>query len=103
MGGIRLMAKLIILKGLPASGKSTYCNECLKDKSFKRINKDSIRLMLGGEGWYEDHKDEKLVHDIYIANIKYALEKGYNVLCDATQLAAKNEKELRLIARGFDA
>lgn len=96
------MSKVIILKGLPASGKSTYCNEKLADPAYKRVNKDAIRHMLAGDGYY-DKPDEKLVHDLYLSNIKYCLEKGYNVLCDATQLAVKNETELRKIALGYDA
>lgn len=35
------MSKLLMLKGLPASGKSTYAKE-LSDKGWIRVNKDDI-------------------------------------------------------------
>src|SRR5688500_13874199 len=95
------MPKLIILKGLPASGKSHLAKELLKDPSYRRVNKDSFRTMLNNYDY--ENSDEKLVHNLYITSIKYCLEAGYNTICDATNLAASNEKELRLIARSFGA
>lgn len=39
------MPKLLVLKGLPASGKSTYAKE-LVNKGWKRVNKDDLRAMI---------------------------------------------------------
>lgn len=43
------MSKLIITRGLPASGKSTWAKQwVLEDPEHRvRINQDDIRLMLG--------------------------------------------------------
>ena len=40
------MKKLLMLKGLPASGKSTYAKELVKEQGFVRANKDDLRAML---------------------------------------------------------
>ena len=36
--------KLIVLKGLPASGKTTYAEELVDNDNYVRINRDTIRL-----------------------------------------------------------
>lgn len=42
------MNKVIILYGPPASGKSTWAKEFIKEKTqWIRVNRDDIRLMCG--------------------------------------------------------
>lgn len=57
------MSKLIITRGLPASGKSTWARQwVLEDPKHRvRINQDDIRLMLGK---YWVPKREPLVQHI---------------------------------------
>jgi len=43
--------KVLILKGLPASGKSTYAKELVAKGNWKRINKDDLRAMLDCSKW----------------------------------------------------
>lgn len=78
------MNKLIILKGLPACGKSTYAKE-LVDKGYKRVNKDEIRLMVDNGKWSK--ANEKLVQDIEFKMVVDFLEKGHNVVVDDTNFA----------------
>ena len=40
------MAKLLVLSGLPASGKTTKCMELLAHGNTVRLNKDLMRNML---------------------------------------------------------
>jgi len=55
------MKKVILTKGLPASGKTTWAKKVLKDNpgAYKRINKDELRLMLDGGKW--SHDNEKFI------------------------------------------
>lgn len=80
--------KLLILKGIPGSGKSTFARNFIKNNSEKWviINRDLIRSMLGN---YWVPKREKLITDIeYYSTIK-AFKRGYNVIIDATNLNPK--------------
>lgn len=79
------MKQVIILMGLPASGKSTFANEFVKKhKDWVRVNKDQIRLETEFDGpWY---KKEKLVHSKQCDLIRQYLDDGKNVIIDNTHL-----------------
>ena len=82
------MSKLIITRGLPASGKSTWAKQwVLEDPEHRvRINQDDIRLMLG-KYWIPSR--EKLVQEIQFDAIVEALSRGFNVVIDNTNLNKK--------------
>jgi len=72
------MGKVIILQGLPGSGKSTWAKErCANDNRVKRINKDDLRAMLGG-----DHSRglETLVKATRNFILKQAMMLGYDTI-----------------------
>ena len=75
------MSKLIICRGLPASGKSTWAKQwVLEDPEHRvRINQDDIRLMLG-KYWVPSR--EKLVQEIQFDAIIEALSKEFDVVLD---------------------
>lgn len=90
------MAKIIMLKGLPASGKSTWAKEKVKTGNYMRISKDDIReKMLGG---YTPRKERDVLR---IRNnlIRQAIELGRNVIVDDTNLNSAHEKTIRRIAK----
>ncbi len=82
------MSKLIICRGLPASGKSTWAKQwVLEDPEHRvRINQDDIRLMLG-KYWVPSR--EKLVQEIQFDVIVEALSRGFDVVIDNTNLNKK--------------
>ena len=82
------MNKLIITRGLPASGKSTWAKQwVLEDPEHRvRINQDDIRLMLG-KYWVPSR--EKLVQHIQEEALIEALERGYDIVVDNTNLNKK--------------
>ncbi len=85
------MQKLLVLIGISGSGKSTYAKElCNSDKSYVRINRDSIREMLVGyQNFYkrDDVKQmETLVQKIIEHCVTSALSSGKNVVLDETNL-----------------
>lgn len=74
----------MILKGLPASGKSTWAKEhCSQNKDWIRVNRDDLRNMRGD---YWIPKQEKLITKWENSSIEIALHSGYNVILDATNL-----------------
>lgn len=88
------MSKLIICRGLPASGKSTWAKKwVLEDPEHRiRVNQDDIRLMLG-KYWVPSR--EKLVQEIQFDAILEALSRGFDVVIDNTNLNKK-------VLDGFD-
>ena len=49
--------KIVMLKGLPASGKSTLA-KMLAESGYYRINKDDIRKMLFGDTYKKKHEKQ---------------------------------------------
>ena len=82
------MVTLIVTRGLPASGKSTWSRKIVETfpGTHIRVNRDDIRNMLG-QYWVP--KREKVVSRIEKEAIVAGLEKGYNVIIDATNLNPK--------------
>jgi predicted kinase len=80
-----MKTKLIICRGCPASGKSTYSKQWVLEDPKKRVrvNRDDIRLMLG-KYWVPSR--EHLVTDIEWDSTIKALNSGYDVILDSTNL-----------------
>ena len=92
------MPKVIFLKGLPASGKSTWAINLVETEKgkWKRISKDSLRSMLDNNRW--SGKNEKFVIAIRNTLIVESLKAGWNVIVDDTNLNPIHEKVIREIA-----
>lgn len=91
------MQKIIMLKGLPASGKSTWAKEKINENSnYIRINKDDIRESITGK-WTS--KKEKIVISIRNSLIKAGISLGKNVIIDDTNLNPKHEQSLKALAQ----
>lgn len=97
------MKKIILLRGLPASGKSTWAKEMIKKNpgTFKRINKDDLRAMLDNSHWSRDN--EKFVIKMRDICIAEALNAGKHVIVDDTNLHAKHEIRMQEIAKAHNA
>ena len=82
------MNKLIICRGIPASGKTFWAKQwVLEDPEHRvRINQDDIRLMLG-KYWVPSR--EELVQHIQKEALIEALDRGYNIVVDNTNLNKK--------------
>ena len=92
------MKKLIMTKGLPGSGKSTWALKVLADNpgAYKRVNKDSLRDLIDGGKWSRDN--EKFILTVRDLIIHAALTAGKHVIVDDTNLAPKHESALRALA-----
>lgn len=90
------MAKMLVLKGCPAAGKSTFAREFIKDKKdWIIVNRDSIRRMFG-EYW--EPAREALVKNTEYQTIELALKYDWNVIVDDSNLNPFTIKELNEIA-----
>lgn len=97
------MPTLTMLKGLPASGKSTWAKEQVKlsKGKTKRVNKDDLRAMIDDGEWSKEN--EKFILSVRDSIIVDALFQHKNIIVDDTNLAPKHEKDLRHIAEELDA
>lgn len=95
--------KLILLKGLPASGKSTWAKErVLSDTNqWKRVNKDEIRKLVHCGQW--SGKLEKFVESVEYEIADKALTEGYNVIVDDTNFHPKHPERFRNLAGDMNA
>lgn len=92
------MKKVIILKGLPASGKSTWAKEMV-DKypgQYKRINKDDLRAMIDNGKWSKEN--EKFILSVRDRLISAALDNVKIAIVDDTNFESKHEEQIKLIA-----
>jgi len=76
---------IVVLRGLPGSGKSTWAREyvALNPDARVRVNRDDIRAMLFGR---YDGVDEKTVSQVEEATVLAAVEAGRDVVVDAMHL-----------------
>ena len=89
------MPKLLVLKGLPGSGKSTFARKLVDEQGYVRVNKDDLRKMLHN-GKHSQSKEEMVleVRDLIVSNALYA---GKNVVVDDTNIHPKHEERLSQI------
>lgn len=83
---------LIVMCGLPASGKSTYSQWLEESGVFKRVCPDLIRKAFYGDENIQG--DGKRVFETAYHDIKEYACLGENVVFDATNTNAKRRKEL---------
>lgn len=80
------MKELIVLRGIPASGKTTYARQLMKKypNKYKRVNRDQLREMID-IGRYSE-TNEKMIKTIRDVVISEYLKEGYSVIADDTNL-----------------
>ena len=80
--------EVIILQGIPASGKTTWTNKFIKRnyKTHVVISRDNIRASLG---IYWVPSREKLVEDLEVSCIMCAIKNKYSIVLDSTNLNPK--------------
>ncbi len=84
---------IYMLKGLPASGKSTYAENMV---NVKRVSKDDLRTMIDGGEYTKEN--EMFVLDVRNYLVGRALELGFDVVVDDTNLNPAHEEALRDLA-----
>lgn len=89
------MAKLILTRGVPASGKSTWAKAWVAEdpENRLRVNRDNLRWTLGIKEGVGTFEQENEVSHWEKAMARRALQSGKDVVVDATNLRAKRVKE----------
>lgn len=98
------MTSLVITRGLPASGKTTFARAWLAHDPANRarVNRDDLRAMLFDApdyGW----EQEKLVTQAQRDLVRTLLKAGRDVVCDDTNLRPKYVREWRRFATAHGA
>lgn len=87
--------KLIMLKGLPGSGKSTWAKQMSRNnQQYVRVNKDDIREMTG----YTPHRENMVctIRDAIVTHVLLVQKK--TIIVDDTNFHPKHETRLRELA-----
>lgn len=94
--------KILVLRGLQGSGKSTFAKQWVNEdpKHRVRFNRDDIRNMLG-KYWVPNRED--LIDDIYFGFLGSAIRKGYNIVIDNMNLNEKYIKEIQELIDWFNS
>lgn len=87
-----------ILHGLPASGKTTFAKQFVKDnKNFKRLSRDDFRHML--DGYSSQGSLENTITKMISSNLEHLLKDGFSVVIDNTNLRLKYIKDYMKVIR----
>ncbi len=94
------MSTLVITRGLPASGKTTWACDWVKADPTRRVrlNRDDYRVMLHGRR-LGTKAQEDMVTVVQHAAIIAALRGGFDVVVDDTNLAFDVVLRLQQLAR----
>ena len=88
------MPKVIVLKGLPASGKTTWAKEYMQTHpNTKRVNKDELRAMIDDSVYNGDK--EKFILQIRDTIILASLMKSFDIIVDDTNLSQKHINRIK--------
>jgi len=91
---------LIITRGLPGSGKTTWAKS---QHNVWRVNRDALREMYTGVWHYQSAEAEILISDLQQQMIRTLLLAGNPVIADDTNLDWKHVDQLVDVARGQNA
>lgn len=83
------MCKLIMLSGLPASGKSTRAKEIVDQGGWVRVNRDLLRTMLHFDKWSGPNEGLTVGAEKFM--VEGFLKAGKNVVVDDANLNPNNK------------
>lgn len=96
------MRKLILTRGLPASGKTTWARlQQKKDPNFVLVNKDELRAMLHSSVHSKGREEFVLSTRDFI--VEKALSEGHDVIVHDTNFAGKHSLRLGELAKKHKA
>lgn len=94
------MTRLIVTKGLPGSGKSTWAEKYVLEHeagTVVRVNRDSLRDMLHAGRW-KGNKTEAFTREMRDRVVHAALNSGRDVIIDDTNLSPKTMADIERLA-----
>jgi predicted kinase len=94
------MTRLLITRGLPASGKTTFARK-LQPRVI-RVNRDDLRLMLHGRRLFTETAEGQVTHIQRMA-VEALLAQRADVIVDDTNLRGSTVREWAVLAARFGA
>jgi predicted kinase len=94
------MTRLLITRGLPASGKTTFARKL--QPRVVRVNRDDLRLMLHGRRLFSETAEAQVTHIQRMA-VEALLASHADVIVDDTNLRTSTVREWALLAARFRA
>lgn len=93
--------ELIILQGIPSSGKTTWAKNWVNEDSEHRVrfNRDDIRNMLG-KYWIPSR--EPLINAMYESFLNQAMLEGYDIVLDNMNLNQKTLAKIKETVEEFN-
>lgn len=104
------LRKLVMLRGFPASGKTTYARQLIEEKpnNYLRICPEDLRNMMffgdkenckpGGVSYWQG-KNRRFCCKVIRAIARIAFENGYDVIADSSHLERRCETFYRGVTR----
>ncbi|MCI2422480.1 AAA family ATPase [Saccharopolyspora sp. K220] len=95
------MTTLVITRGLPGSGKTTYARRWVADdpNNRVRVNRDDLRAMMDNGQFILDVTEPR-IRASRDALVRFHLAEGTSVIVDDTNLPRSAVHYLRTLARG---
>lgn len=92
---------LIIIFGLPGTGKTTFAILLSKQLGIKHFNTDIIRSLSGKSQQY-DEENKGLIYNKMLHLTRLEFEKGKSVIVDATFYKRKLRNRFKDLAKEYD-
>lgn len=93
--------KLICMRGLSSSGKSTKAREIADTNGAAVVNRDALRQMILGQAWTGKAEDEDRVTIAEEAQVNALLKAGVPVVIDSTHIEPRFLRKWAKLATGM--
>lgn len=93
---------LVVVSGVPGSGKSYFCRRLMERWPLLRLESDALRRLLFPAPTYSAEESRHLFAVIHVV-LERLLRRGHSVVLDATNLREAQRRRLYAIAEGTGA
>ena len=97
------MSKLVIIRGLPGSGKSTWAKAWVNEDPINRVrlNWDDMRNMMGPY-WVPERENTNVLKELREKFLKHMMERNWDIVCDNMNLNPKEIEFYENIVKEFN-